>query len=391
MREVYADHAATTPIHPDAAQVVLEVSMDYFGNPSSIHQFGRQARKQLDESREKLAATIGAAGDEIVLTSGGTESDNLAIIGYAEAHRDKGSHIITTTIEHHAVLHTCQLLEEKGFNVTYLPVNDEGFLSPEALEAAITDDTILVTIMHGNNEVGSIQPLRELARIAENHGIAFHVDAVQTYGLIPIDVKEIPVTMLSVSSHKINGPNGIGFLYVRRGTNLASLLRGGEQERKRRPGTESVAAAAGFAKAAELAAVEQEEKFAAYQQLKDHFLASLRREGVHFIRNGSEADSLPHIVNLCFPGTQVESFLVQLDLAGIAAASGSACTAGSVEPSHVLEAMYSDHNRSLSSVRFSFGKGNTLGDTEYIAAEIKKITDKTVMRKEGRENNGTKK
>ncbi|SFE27598.1 cysteine desulfurase family protein [Alteribacillus iranensis] len=373
MQKIYADHAATTPIHPEVRDTMIDVLTNNFGNPSSIHHFGRQARKQLDESRAQLASTIGASPDELILTSGGTEADNLAIIGFAKAYRDTGTHIITSAVEHHAVLHTCERLEKEGFQVTYLPVDEKGMVSASDLESAITEDTILVSIMHGNNETGTVQPVEELARIANENHVAFHTDAVQTYGHIPIDVTEIGITLLSVSSHKINGPNGAGFLYVKKGTRLTPSFTGGEQERKRRAGTENLAAIAGFAKAAEITHRHFTERAEASQQLTNYFLERLRAEEVEYEINGTEERRLPHIVNVYLPGIQVESFLVQLDFKGIAASSGSACTAGSVEPSHVLEAMFKDRDRALSSVRFSFGTNNTLEEMEYIAREIKNI------------------
>ncbi|MFB4163798.1 cysteine desulfurase family protein [Alteribacillus sp. JSM 102045] len=373
MKNIYADHAATTPVHPEAAKVMMDVMQDNFGNPSSIHTFGRKARQQLDRAREQLAHTIDASPDEIVFTSGGTEADNLAIIGYAEANKERGNHIITTKIEHHAVLHTCEKLERLGFKITYLPVNKEGFVQFEELKEAITDDTILITIMHGNNEVGTVQPISQIADLATENNIAFHTDAVQTYGLVPLNVEKIPVTMVSVSSHKINGPKGAGFLYVKKGTKLTPFLTGGEQEKKRRAGTENLAAAAGFAKAAEIAFEERESRFNFYKSLSGHFLEALQSEEVPFEVNGPAAGKLPHITNIFLPNIQVESFLVHLDLSGIAASSGSACTAGSVEPSHVLSAMFADPKRAASSVRFSFGKDNTVDQMKYMAAEIRKI------------------
>ncbi|SDI76655.1 cysteine desulfurase family protein [Alteribacillus bidgolensis] len=376
MKKIYADHAATTPIHSEAANVMMKVMQESFGNPSSIHNYGRKARQELDKARDQLAQTVGASPDEIVLTSGGTEADNIAIIGYAQANKDRGNHIITTKIEHHAVLHTCEKLEKYGFEVTYLPVNNEGFVQLDKLKEAITDRTILITIMHGNNEVGTLQPISQIAELASAYNIAFHSDAVQSYGLVAIDISDTPLTMMTVSSHKINGPKGAGFLYVKKGTKLTPFLTGGEQEKKRRAGTENLAAAAGFAKAAETAIQERQKRYDAYKTLSDQFLKALQAEKIPFEMNGPDKDKLPHITNVYFPNIHLESFLVQLDLAGIAASSGSACTAGSVEPSHVLSAMFDDKNRASSSVRFSFGKGNTADEMEYIAAEIRKILDR---------------
>ncbi|RSL34421.1 cysteine desulfurase [Salibacterium salarium] len=376
MQKIYVDHAATTPVHPEAAEAVMDILQNNFGNPSSIHQHGRQARKQLDEAREKLASSIGAVPDEIILTSSGTEADNLAIVGYVHANKQKGNHIITTKVEHHAVLHTCEKLERDGFSVTYLPVDEDGRVNPEEVEASITDETTLITIMHGNNEVGTIQPVTAIAAIAQNYGIAFHTDAVQSYGLIDIDVKSIPVTMMTVSSHKINGPKGAALLYVEKGTKLTPSVTGGEQERKRRAGTENLPAVAGFAVAAVLAQQDMQKHYKLYGQLSEHFITSLTKNEVPFEVNGSNQNKLPHILNIFLPGIDVESSLVQLDMAGISASSGSACTAGSVEPSHVLQAMFHDNQRASSSIRFSFGLDNTFEDVEYIAKEIKKIMNR---------------
>ncbi|RSL31592.1 cysteine desulfurase [Salibacterium salarium] len=378
MQKIYVDHAATTPVHPEACEAMMDVLKNNFGNPSSIHQHGRKARKQLDEAREKLAASIGARPDEIILTSSGTEADNLAIVGYVTANKQKGNHIITTKIEHHAVLHTCERLEKEGFSVTYLPVDEQGRVDVKEVEASITDQTTLITIMHGNNEVGSIQPVTAIADIAENYGIAFHTDAVQSYGLVDINVKTTSITMLTASSHKINGPKGAAFLYVENGTTLAPSLTGGEQERKRRAGTENLPAVAGFAAAARLAQTDSQEHYRFYQALCEHFITSLTTNQVTFEENGPTQDKLPHITNIYMPGIEVESFLVQLDMAGISASSGSACTAGSVEPSHVLDAMFHDQKRASSSVRFSFGMDNTFEEVEYMAKEIKKITNRSI-------------
>ncbi|MFB5662179.1 cysteine desulfurase family protein [Alteribacillus sp. HJP-4] len=377
MKTVYADHAATTPVHKDSAMAMMEVMQKQYGNPSSIHRVGREARQILDRARIQLAHSISADPQEIVLTSGGTEADNLAIVGFAYANKDKGRHIITSKIEHHAVLHSCELLEKQGFEVTYLPVNECGVVNTGDVEAAITDETILLTIMHGNNEVGTLQPLSALAEIAAKHEIGFHTDVVQSYGMVPLNVQEIPITLLSVSSHKVNGPKGAGFLYVRKNTPLAPSIIGGEQERKRRAGTENVAAAAGFAAAVKLFTSKELERNLQYASLTEHFLQSLDKENVQYKVNGKQAERLPHIVNLYFPGANIESFLVNLDLAGVCASSGSACTAGSLQASHVLKAMYKDGPEPESSIRFSFGYLTTKNDTEYIASEIKKIQKRT--------------
>ncbi|MGY4690435.1 cysteine desulfurase family protein [Salibacterium sp. K-3] len=375
MSAIYVDHAAATPVAPEAAEAMMNVLNSNYGNPSSIHSHGRQARKQLDEARRTLAATIHAAPEEIVLTSTGTEADNLAVTGFAYAHQNRGNHIITSVVEHHAVLHTCERLEKEGFQVTYLPVDEEGRVDAQQVKDAVTDETILITIMHGNNETGTLQPIAGIAAFAAEEGIAVHTDAVQSYGLEVLDVREIPVTMLTASSHKINGPRGAAFLYVKKGTALLPGMTGGEQERKRRAGTENVPAAAGFAAAAETVVKERAHHRAHTAALRDHFLACLREHEVSFKINGPEDHRLPHIINVYFPGIEVESFLVRLDMEGISASSGSACTAGSVEPSHVLQAMYHDSERAQASVRFSFGMVNTMEEMEHVAAVIKDITN----------------
>ncbi|SFL64843.1 cysteine desulfurase family protein [Salibacterium qingdaonense] len=379
MSAIYVDHAAATPVSAEAAAAMMDVLQSDFGNPSSIHAHGRQARKQLDEARRKLAATIHAAPEELVLTSSGTEADNLAVTGYAHAHQHRGNHIVTSAVEHHAVLHTCRKLEKEGFDVTYLPVDEEGRVHAEQVKEAVTEQTILITIMHGNNEAGTVQPIHDIAAAAAEAGIAFHTDAVQSYGVEKLDVQELPVTMLTASSHKINGPKGAAFLYVRKGTSLTPGVTGGEQERKRRAGTENVPAAAGFAAAAEAAVTDRQSRREHAEALRSCFLACLKEHEVSFTVNGPKDHYLPYIVNIYFPGIEVESFLVRLDMEGISASSGSACTAGSVEPSHVLQAMYQDDKRAEASVRFSFGTENTIQEMHQLAAVIKKITDSMTM------------
>ncbi|WP_071460231.1 cysteine desulfurase family protein [Bacillus massilinigeriensis] len=369
MDRIYLDHAATTPIHPDVAKVMLDVMVSSFGNPSSIHHHGRETRAILDRTRETMANSIGAKQQNIIFTSGGTEADNLAVIGYAEENKNKGMHIITTSIEHHAVLHSCNELEKRGFEVTYLPVDQTGTISLDDLSRKLRADTILVSIMYGNNEVGTIQPIKEVGEILSSHQAAFHTDAVQAYGAVEIDVDELQVDMLSVSAHKINGPKGMGFLYVRDGVKLAQRMIGGEQERKRRAGTENVPGAAGFGTAVEIMRNHAAEKRKELSHFKTVFLEELKKQEVDFCLNGTLESSLPHVLNVSFPATNVESLLVNLDLAGISASSGSACTAGSIEPSHVLVAMFgSDSERITNSVRFSFGLGNT-AETVKAAAE----------------------
>lgn len=377
MEKIYIDHAATSPIHPRVAEEMLEVMKNTFGNPSSIHSFGREARRIVDESREVLAESIGAKPNEVIITSGGTEADNYALVGIAEAYQYKGKHIITTAIEHHAVLHTCEQLEKKGFHITYLPVDPDGRISLNDLQSALRDDTILVSIMFGNNEVGSLQPIAEIGEIIKNSSAFFHTDAVQAYGIIPINVNELKIDLLSVSAHKLNGPKGIGFLYVREGISPAPRFFGGEQERKRRPGTENVAAIAGFKEAVRVSQAEMDDKSKRYSQFKSLLIEKLHELNVPFEQNSILEKSLPHVLNLSFPGTNVEAMLVNLDLAGIAASSGSACTAGSIDPSHVLVAMFGkDSERIRNSIRFSFGLYNTEEEIVYVARELSKIVNR---------------
>lgn len=374
MNRVYVDHAATSPMHPQVIEKMMTVMTNEFGNPSSIHAFGRQARHVLDEARATIAASIGARRNEIIFTSGGTEADNTALIGVAQANQAKGKHIITTAIEHHAVLHTSQYLEKSGFEVTYLPVDEAGLISVVDLQVALREDTILVSVMFGNNEVGTIQPIAEIGTILKEHQAYFHTDAVQAYGVIPIDVVELGVDLLSVSAHKMNGPKGIGFLYVRDGVKFQPYTYGGEQERKRRAGTESVPAIAGFAEAVKIAEQTMVDKGQQYRGYKDTILAVFNQVGLQYELNGYLEQSLPHVLNISFPGTNVESMLVNLDLTGIAASSGSACTAGSIEPSHVLVAMFGKQSeRTKNSIRFSFGLHNTEAEIERVAHETVKI------------------
>ncbi|UOE95563.1 cysteine desulfurase family protein [Alkalihalobacillus sp. LMS39] len=369
MNEIYVDHAATSPVHPTVVEEMLPFFTEQFGNPSSIHRFGRQSRQALDKARMMLAKTIGATPEEIIFTSGGTEADNIAIIGYAKRNQHKGKHIITTTIEHHAVLHSCKSLEELGFEVTYVPVNDQGEVNVQDVVNEMKEDTILVTIMYGNNEIGTVQPIAEIGAILKERNIAFHTDAVQAYGIERLNVNELNVDFLSVSSHKINGPKGVGMLFARKGRSFLPSLFGGEQERKRRAGTENVAGIVGFAKAAELLDEQREEKRVLYKQFQDKMLDIWTAEGVKYVRNGSASTSLPHILNVSFAGVSVESLLVNLDLVGIAASSGSACTAGTLQISHVLEAISPGHEKNSSAIRFSFGYGNTLEQIETVANE----------------------
>ncbi|OZI13138.1 cysteine desulfurase NifS [Bacillaceae bacterium SAS-127] len=375
MQRIYLDHAATSPVHPEVIEVMSVQMAEVFGNPSSIHSFGRAARHVVDTARMTIASSIGADFNEIIFTSGGTEADNLAIVGTARAMKEQGRHIITTSIEHHAVLHTCAQLEKEGFEVTYLPVNEYGHVSIEDVKAALRADTILVSIMYGNNEVGSIQPIAEIGELLQDHQAAFHTDAVQTYGLQAIDVNKEQIDLLTTSGHKINGPKGIGFLYAKEGLAVSPTVFGGEQERKRRAGTENVPAIVGLAKAVEIAEASREEKRQQYIGFKQQLLDNLSAHQVDFHLNGSLEQALPHVINLSFPGTDVEAMLVNLDLVGVAASSGSACTAGAIEPSHVLVAMFGkESDRLRNSIRFSFGLGNSSEQIEQTGKAIAQIT-----------------
>ncbi|MCM2607047.1 cysteine desulfurase [Rossellomorea marisflavi] len=374
MNRIYLDHAATSPVHPAVIDEMMTVMQGTFGNPSSIHWFGREARSIVDHSRSIAAASIHADHNEIIFTSGGTEADNMAIIGAAMKNRERGNHIITTEIEHHAVLHTCQNLEKQGFEVTYLPVDETGRISVDAVKAVLREDTILVTIMFGNNEVGTIQPISEIGHLLKDHQALFHTDAVQAYGLQELHVGELGVDLLSVSGHKINGPKGVGFLYCRKDVDILPLAHGGEQERKRRAGTENVPGIAGLAKAIEIASSSIEEKRNRYAGFKEILKEKLAGSGISYEENGSLEHGLPHVLNLSFAGTDVESMLVNFDMSGIAVSSGSACTAGSIEPSHVLVAMFGgDSEKIRNSIRFSFGFGNTEEDIVRAADEAVKI------------------
>lgn len=374
MKEIYLDHAATTPIAAEVANEMITVYQEVFGNPSSVHSYGRKARKMLDEARRLAASSINANEKEIYFTSGGTEADNIALIGTALANRDKGNHIITTAQEHHAVLHTAEYLESIGFDVTYLSVSETGRISLDELEKALREDTILVSIMYVNNETGVIQPIEEIGSILKEHQAYFHTDAVQAYGLLEIDVNALQVDLLTTSAHKINGPKGVGFLYAHESVPVQNLSFGGEQERKRRAGTENVAAIVGFSKAIELVKLEHEERNKQYQLYKELFVQQLREEDIEFTLNGEQENTISAIVNISFPGTNVEQVLTNLDLSGIAASSGSACTAGSVEPSHVLSAMFGENNPcTTNSIRFSFGSANTKENVIEAAKRIAKI------------------
>ena len=370
---VYLDHAATTPVHPDVREAMLPFLGSEFGNPSSIHRFGRDVRAAIDEARDAVATGLNTEAKRIVFTSGGTEADNLAVIGAAVANRDKGQHVITTAVEHLAVLEACHYLEEIGFNLTYVPVDETGRVQVETIKEAITDETTLISVMFGNNEVGTVQPIAEIGRLAREHGILFHTDAVQAFGVVPIDVSALPVDLLSVSAHKINGPKGVGALYVRQDVPFTPRLFGGSQERKRRPGTENVPGIVGFGKAVEIVQNGLENKGKTLFNLRQAMVDVWEASGIEFVINGNTHSCLPHILNVSFIGVDTESMLMNLDLEGVACSSGSACTAGSLEVSHVLKAMQLPEDVTSSAVRFSFGLGNTVEEVQSAAETAVKI------------------
>lgn len=365
MNQIYLDNASTTPLRPEVLEAMLTWFAEEFGNPSSLYPLGQRASDAVAEARQTIASLIGAAPAEVFFTSGGTEADNWAIKGYARANAARGRHIITSAIEHHAVLHSCEALEREGFEVTYLPVDSEGLVSPADLEAAIRDDTILATIMLANNEVGTIEPVKELAAVARARGVAFHSDAVQAFGHVPIDVNDLGVDMLSASAHKLNGPKGVGLLYIRRGTKVENLLDGGQQERGRRATTENVPGIVGFAKAAELAYQELDAVHDRQIALRDHAIRRLLTEIPHGKLNGSWEHRLANNINFSFEFIEGEGMLLQLAARGICASSGSACTSGSLDPSHVLLALGLPHEIAHGSLRLSLGPQTTREEVDY--------------------------
>jgi len=379
VNNIYLDNAGTTPMDPAVIETMTEMMQNVFGNASATNSFGRKAHSILEQSRQKIATSINAKDpNEIIFTSGGTESDNTAIIQTALKRRDEGRHLITTMIEHEAVLKPMAYLEENGYEVTYLPVDENGVISLDELKQALRPDTILVSIMTGNNEVGSHMPITEIGAIVAKSNAWFHTDAVQAYGILDIDVKRDQIDLMSTSAHKLNGPKQMGFLYEREGLDLAPHLRGGDQEMKRRAGTENIPAIAAFAKAIELEQNARAELTARYQGFKRQLVDKLVENGVVVKVNGKMgADELPQIINLWFEGCPSDAMLTNLDLAGIAAAAGSACTAGSLEPSHVLAAMYGkDQARVSQSLRFSFGRYNTAAEIDELVAKLTKISQR---------------
>ncbi|MDZ7372639.1 MAG: cysteine desulfurase NifS [candidate division KSB1 bacterium] len=373
MRRVYLDHNATTPVRQEVLEAMLPYFAERFGNASSVHGFGREARRALEDSREIVAKAINAEPSEVIFTGSGTEADNTAIKGIALALADKGRHIVTSRVEHKAVLETCKFLEKQGFRVTYVPVDRTGMVLPERVAEAIQDDTILVSVMHANNEVGTINPIARIGAICRERGVLFHTDAVQSFCKIPFDVREMNVDLASFSAHKIYGPKGVGALFVRRGIRFTPLLHGGEHERKRRAGTENVAGIVGFARAVQLALAEREAEADRLTRLRDRLWEGIRRriERVHL--NGHPTERLPGTLNVSFEGAEGESILLSLDLKGVAASSGSACTSGSLLPSHVLEAMGVPPELAQSAVRFSLGRSNTEEDVDYTVEVLPEI------------------
>jgi len=376
MRRVYMDHSATTPVRSEVAQLVAGYFTEAFGNASSVHAFGREARKGVENAREQIAGLIKAKPEEIFFTSGGTEADNMAIIGAVMANRDKGKHIITTQIEHHAVLDACKYIERQGFEVTYLPVGDDASIDLNQLKDAIREDTVLISMMHVNNEVGTILPIKEVGQIAKEKKIIFHVDAVQSFGKIPIDVNEMNIDLLSASGHKIYAPKGIGCLYLRKGIKLSPLFFGGSQERKRRPGTENVPGIVGFGLAAELAGKEMEAENIRLTMLRDKLIDGILEKISESQLNGHRTNRLPGHANVSLRYIEGESLLLMLDMKGIAASSGSACTSGSLDPSHVLMAMGICHEIAHGSLRLTLGKINTEEDIDYVLEVLPEIVEK---------------
>lgn len=371
--KVYADYAATTHVSPTVAEVVYEGLTEQFGNASSIHAVGRDARRLLDDARRSIAREFNVDAKEIIFTSGATESNNTAIKGAAYRHQHKGKHLITTQIEHHAVLHVFNKLEQDGFEVTYLPVDRHGVINIEDLKQALRDDTILVSIMTGNNEVGAIQPIDEIGELLKAHQALFHTDGVQAVGHMPLDLRALNIDMFTLTAHKLYGPKGVGLLYVKQGIDLEYQQLGGSQETKRRAGTENIPYIMGMKQAIKEAHEEMTERNVKLVNLKTHFINTLTERDIPFEVNGDVNNQLPHIINLYLPFSDVEIMLTRLDMAGVYVSSGSACTAGSIEPSHVLTAMFGEDKRTKQSIRFSFSYTMTEQEIEFIAQSIQEI------------------
>ncbi len=376
MGKIYLDHSATTPVRPEAAQIITHFLMHAYGNPSSAHSFGREAREGLATARRQVAELIGAAPEEITFTSGGTEADNLAILGAALNHRGNRMHLITTAIEHHAVLHTFKYLESKGFRVTILPVDREGIVRLGDVENALTEDTLLISVMHANNEVGTIQPIAQIGSLAQSRGVLFHTDAVQSLGKIPVDVAALHVDLLSGSGHKLYGPKGTGFLYIRKGIKLSPLAFGGGQERKLRAGTENIPGIAGLGKAAELAALELDQEARRLTALRDSLAEGLIRRIPGIRINGHRTLRIPTNVHVSVPGVEGESLLLSLNAQGIAASSGSACTTGSQSVSHVLAALGLGAEEAQGSIRLTLGRDSHEDDIKRVLAVFPAVVER---------------
>jgi cysteine desulfurase len=376
MKPVYFDYAATTPCDPEVVAAMLPYFSDRFGNPSSMHAFGQETKGAIEEAREGIAAFLGAAPGEIVFTSGGTESNNMAVKGVAYARRGKGNHIITSQIEHHAVLEPCHFLEQEGFEITILPVDGAGLINPDDVRRAITDKTILVSIMHGNNEIGTIQPLAEIGRIARERGVYFHTDAVQTLGHLPYSVDDLHVDLLSASAHKLYGPKGVGLLYIRKGTRLTPFMHGGEQENRRRASTHNVPGIVGFAKAIELARSTLEKEVRDLTAFRDKLIGGFQQEMEQVKLNGHPTQRLPNNVHISIAHVEGEGMLLSLDMLGIACSTGSACSSASLAPSHVLMAIGLPHELAHGSLRFSMGRSTTAADVDRLLEVLPPVVAK---------------
>lgn len=373
---IYLDNAATTRTKPEVVEAMLPYFTEHYGNPSSVYDFSGPAKEAVSEARQLIADAIGAQAREIYFTGGGTEADNWAIKAAADAYKEKGNHIITSKIEHHAVLHTCEYLEKHGFEVTYLDVDENGVVKLEELKKAIRPETILISIMFANNEIGTIQPIGEIGKIAKEHGILFHTDAVQAFGHLPIDVNDLSIDMMSASGHKINGPKGIGFLYIRTGVKIRSFIHGGAQERKRRAGTENVVGIVGFGKAVQLAMSTMEERACHERELRDYLMERIMEEIPYTRINGDRTNRLPNNANFAFQFIEGESLLIMLDSKGICGSSGSACTSGSLDPSHVLLAIGLPHEIAHGSLRLTMSEENTKEDMDFVVESIKGIVER---------------
>lgn len=373
---IYLDNAATTKTAPEVVDAMLPYFSEYYGNASTIYSLGAESKKAMDHARQTIADSLGAKPEEIYFTAGGSESDNWALKATAEAYASKGKHIITTKIEHHAILHTCEYLEKRGFEITYLNVDRDGLISLDELKAAIRPDTILISVMFANNEIGTIEPIAEIGEIAKEHGVLFHTDAVQAYAQVPINVDEMHIDMLSASGHKLNGPKGIGFLYIRKGVKIHSFVHGGAQERSRRAGTENIPGIVGLGAAVERAMRIMESKTRKEIELRDYLIGRLENEIPHCWLNGHRTKRLPNNINFSFLFIEGESMLIMLDMKGICASSGSACTSGSLDPSHVLLAIGLKHEEAHGSLRLTLSEDSTKEEMDIVAEEVKKIVQR---------------